>query len=87
MLPPAYVLVCPPTPTATDMNVTTDNISCLPGLLPPASLTLPLTLPHTDMNVITDDDLRVLVTPLASKPGVKFTMIADCCHRYVGPQC
>mmetsp|Transcript_32881 Transcript_32881/g.83457 ORF Transcript_32881/g.83457 Transcript_32881/m.83457 type:complete len:405 (-) Transcript_32881:2077-3291(-) len=33
-----------------------------------------------DMNVITDDDLRTILMPLAKKPGVKFTFIADCCH-------
>ncbi|KAL4435181.1 hypothetical protein ABPG77_001863 [Micractinium sp. CCAP 211/92] len=32
----------------------------------------------TDMNVIADDDLRDIFSKLA--PGVKFTMIADCCH-------
>ncbi|PNW85402.1 hypothetical protein CHLRE_03g184700v5 [Chlamydomonas reinhardtii] len=34
----------------------------------------------TDMNLICDDDLRVLLKPLETKPGVKFTFIADCCH-------
>jgi len=32
----------------------------------------------TDMNTITDDDLRVILMKLPD--GVKFTMIADCCH-------
>ncbi|KAL4436715.1 hypothetical protein ABPG75_003854 [Micractinium tetrahymenae] len=32
----------------------------------------------TDMNVIADDDLRDIFSKLA--PGVKLTMVADCCH-------
>eukprot|EP00878_Enallax_costatus_P046705 GHUV01056968.1.p1 GENE.GHUV01056968.1~~GHUV01056968.1.p1 ORF type:complete len:155 (-),score=29.75 GHUV01056968.1:155-619(-) len=32
----------------------------------------------TDMNCITDDDLRSILINLAD--GVKFTMVADCCH-------
>lgn len=32
----------------------------------------------TDLNVICDDDLREIFLNL--KPGVKFTMVADCCH-------
>eukprot|EP01023_Acetabularia_acetabulum_P068888 TRINITY_DN9846_c0_g2_i5.p1 TRINITY_DN9846_c0_g2~~TRINITY_DN9846_c0_g2_i5.p1 ORF type:complete len:290 (+),score=75.70 TRINITY_DN9846_c0_g2_i5:196-1065(+) len=32
----------------------------------------------TDMNLILDDDMRVILKEL--DPGVKFTMIADCCH-------
>ncbi|PRW33622.1 metacaspase type II [Chlorella sorokiniana] len=31
-----------------------------------------------DMNVITDDDLRAVFKPL--RPGVKLTVVADCCH-------
>lgn len=34
----------------------------------------------TDMHVITDDDLKAILEPLKSQPGVRFTMIADCCH-------
>lgn len=35
-------------------------------------------LAPTDMNCITDDDLRVILSKLPD--GVKFTMVADCCH-------
>lgn len=28
------------------------------------------------MNIITDDDLKVLLEPLAMQPGVKFSMVA-----------
>jgi hypothetical protein len=33
------------------------------------------------MNVMTDDDLREILGPLAAKPGVVLTFLADCCHR------
>eukprot|EP00210_Caulerpa_lentillifera_P003447 g3289.t1 len=32
----------------------------------------------TDLNLIIDDDLRAILTSL--DPGVKFTMVSDCCH-------
>ena len=32
------------------------------------------------MTVICDDDLRDIFAPLS--PGVKLTVIADCCHRW-----
>mmetsp|Transcript_36126 Transcript_36126/g.80399 ORF Transcript_36126/g.80399 Transcript_36126/m.80399 type:complete len:628 (-) Transcript_36126:943-2826(-) len=34
----------------------------------------------TDMNVITDKELVRMCAPLNSKPNVKFTFVADCCH-------
>eukprot|EP00243_Klebsormidium_subtile_P006491 TRINITY_DN275_c0_g1_i2.p1 TRINITY_DN275_c0_g1~~TRINITY_DN275_c0_g1_i2.p1 ORF type:complete len:390 (+),score=69.44 TRINITY_DN275_c0_g1_i2:148-1317(+) len=32
----------------------------------------------TDMNILVDDDLKMIVS--RCHPGVRFTMIADCCH-------
>lgn len=32
----------------------------------------------TDLNLIVDDDLRAILSAL--NPGVKFTMVSDCCH-------
>ncbi|GAX76877.1 hypothetical protein CEUSTIGMA_g4323.t1 [Chlamydomonas eustigma] len=34
----------------------------------------------TDMNIICDNDLHNILAPLSSRPNVKFTFIADCCH-------
>lgn len=33
-----------------------------------------------DMNFISDNDLKLLFAPLANRPNVKLTFLADCCH-------